>query len=223
MPLRLTAKFFAREADVVARALVGCTLVRVLDGVRLAGRIVETEAYMGAADRASHAFGNRRTPRTEPMFGPPGLSYVYFTYGMHFCMNVSCRATGDPSAVLLRALEPTEGLDLMRRVRGAAVANRDLCRGPARLCKALAIDASMNAVDTLSSSLLWFEEKHEQPASAARVTASPRVGLGSKAEPDGWISRHLRFCAEGSAFVSRTPAPNSAAAPAFPPGGRLKR
>ncbi len=223
MPSRLTANFFAREADEVARALVGCTLVRAIDGERLAGRIVETEAYMGAADRASHAFGNRRTLRTEPMFGPPGLSYVYFTYGMHFCMNVSCRAINDPSAVLLRALEPLEGLDLMRRARGAGVADRDLCRGPARLCSALAIDASLNAVDTLTSPLLWFEQGNGRAGSSPRVTAAPRIGLGSKAEPDGWIGRHLRFCAEGSAFVSKSPAPKPGSEPAFPPGGRSMR
>ena len=115
MPPRLTKSFFARDGDTVARDLLGCLLVRILDdvrgGTRVTGRIVETEAYLGPEDQASHARNNRRTPRNEPMYGPPGLSYVYFTYGMHFCMNVSCKAKTTPppssSALLSRSTRST--------------------------------------------------------------------------------------------------------------------
>lgn len=203
--LRCTRQFFARDADEVARDLLGCLLVRIYKGERIAGRIVETEAYLGPEDRASHAVDNRRTPRTEPMFGPPGLSYVYFTYGMHYCMNVSCKAKDDPKAVLLRALEPTEGLDAMRSLRGGAGKHKDLdlCRGPARLCEALAIDPDLNAIDTTTSAILWFE----RPAEAAlrlgeAIAATPRIGLGSKADEGGWTHKPLRFLIAGSAFVS---------------------
>lgn len=202
MPSRLTRKFFAREADDVARALIGTTLVRELDGTRLAGRIVETEAYMGAHDQASHARGEgsgRRTPRTEPMYGPPGLSYIYFTYGMHYCMNVSCKAINDPAAVLIRALEPLEGLAQVRKLRGPAHKDRDLCRGPARLCQALAIGPTLNALDTLTSDLLWFEKPTGTPIQPAQIATSPRIGLGDKGD---WTLRPLRFFVKGSPYVS---------------------
>src|SRR5262249_30706689 len=109
---------YARPAEELARALLGTTLVRVLDdGTRLAGRIVETEAYLGVEDRAAHSFGGRRTPRNEPMYGKPGMSYIYFTYGMHHCFNIVCGEVDEPVAVLLRGIEPTEGLEVMRRLR----------------------------------------------------------------------------------------------------------
>lgn len=193
--------FFARPADTVAGDLLGCSLVRILDdGTRIAGRIVETEAYLGAEDQASHARNNRRTPRTEPMFGPPGLSYIYFTYGMHFCMNVSCTAVDDPSAVLIRALEPLEGQAAMRTLRGPLHKDRDLCRGPARLCQALAIGPTLNAHNTLKSKTLWFESGVRKPGE--QVGTSPRIGLGDKADEGGWTYRPLRFFIAGSPFVS---------------------
>jgi DNA-3-methyladenine glycosylase len=197
MAARCTTRFFAHDADEVARALLGCTLVRILEGRRIAGRIVECEAYMGAVDQASHARNNRRTARTEPMFGPPGRSYVYFTYGMHFCMNVSCKAKDDPQAVLIRALEPTEGLDLMRKHRGSAHPDIDLCRGPARLCRALAIGPPQNALDTPDSPELWFEKGRLK--ADEKVIASPRIGLGDKGD---WTDKLLRFSIKGSKFVS---------------------
>lgn len=196
--LRLTKLFFAHDADEVARALLGCSLVRILDdGTRLAGRIVETEAYLGAIDQASHARNNRRTARTEPMFGPPGLSYVYFTYGMHFCMNVSCKAKDNPAAVLLRALEPTEGLQTMRKLRGPAHKDRELCRGPARLCKALAIGPAQNALDTTTSDTIWFERGRLK--ATEEIAATPRIGLGDKGD---WTHTPLRFLIRGSPYVS---------------------
>jgi len=197
MPPRLTKSFFARDAVTVARDLLGCLLVRVHQGTRIAGRVVETEAYLAPLDQASHAANNRRTPRTEPMFGPPGLSYVYFTYGMHHCMNVSCAAKDDPQAVLIRALQPLEGVQQMQSLRGPGHAVTDLCRGPARLCQALSIGPALNAIDTLTSDTLWFERG--RPAHGERAGTSPRIGLGDKGE---WTHRPLRFFVVGSAFVS---------------------
>ena len=114
MPRRLGRRFYSTDSATLAQALIGRVLVRALeDGTRLAGVIVETEAYLGVEDRAAHAFGGRRTARNESMYGPPGTAYVYFTYGMHFCFNVVCGRRDEPVAVLIRALQPIEGMDRM--------------------------------------------------------------------------------------------------------------
>src|SRR5262245_56893700 len=115
---RMTSEDYGLPAARLARELLGCVWVRTLDsGARLAGRIGETEAYLGVKDKASHTYGGRRSARNEPMWGAPGLAYVYFTYGMHHCFNVVCGREGEPVAVLLRALEPVEGLEQMREHR----------------------------------------------------------------------------------------------------------
>ena len=116
---RLERDFFARRTETVARDLIGRVLVAVVRGRRRAGVIVETEAYLGVKDRAAHTFGGRRTERNEPMWMDAGTAYVYFTYGMHHCMNLSTVGEGVPEAVLIRALEPVEGIQAMRRARGA--------------------------------------------------------------------------------------------------------
>lgn len=131
---RLPRSFFATRPDLLAPALLGQRLVRILpDGSRLAGLIVETEAYLGVEDRAAHSFGGRRTDRVRSMYMQPGTAYVYFTYGMHFCFNVVCGQVDEPVAVLIRALEPVEGLDLMRANRSLRIAKSDL---PARRASA---------------------------------------------------------------------------------------
>lgn len=178
----------------LAPRLIGCTLLRTLPtGERLAGVIVETEAYTGPEDLASHAAGGCRTARNESMWAEPGTAYVYFTYGMHHCFNISCFRADHPAAVLIRAIEPTEGLDVMRRLRtrpGAKpVADRDLCRGPGRLCQAMAIDRSLDGVRIAESAHLSLFDR-DPGLGAPPISRTPRVGLG---EVGAWKNRMLRF------------------------------
>lgn len=192
-------------ADLAPR-LIGCTLVRTLDtGERLAGVIVETEAYVGPEDLASHAAGGRRTTRNESMWAGPGTVYVYFTYGMHFCMNISCEREGHPAAVLLRALMPTEGIETMRRLRTGEkprkkpLRDQDLASGPGRLCQALRVDRSLDGVDILNSPhlvVLGREAGEAEPP----VVVTPRIGL---AEVGAWKDKPLRFVWEGHPCRSR--------------------
>ncbi len=183
---RAGRRFFTRPAEALAPALLGRRLVRVLDdGTRLAGAILEAEAYVGVRDRASHAFGGRRTPRNESMYGRPGLAYVYFTYGMHHCFNVVCAREGFPAAVLVRALVPEEGLERMRALRGVERAR--LCAGPGNLCRAMAIDRGLDGEDLVTSGRLFIELS--RPV-RGRVRRTARIGLG---EAGAWRRRRLRW------------------------------
>jgi DNA-3-methyladenine glycosylase len=172
--------------------LLGHVLVSEIGRRRTVGRIVETEAYIGPEDPACHAFGMRRTPRTEPLYGVPGTAYVYFTYGMHWCLNAVTERAGYPAAVLIRALEPLEGLDLMRRRRGS-VPDRALCSGPARLCQALGITGDQNQTSLQRGVLRIVRDGHRP----RRIAVTPRIGI---TEAEDWP---LRFLIEGSAWVSR--------------------
>ena len=162
--------FFARDGRVVAPELLNKLLVR---GDRV-GRIVEVEAYAGAEDPASHGFRGP-TPRNEVMFGPAGHLYVYFTYGMHFCANAVCGSVGESSAVLLRALAPLEGLDLMRAARPAAKRDEDLCSGPAKLCQAFGIDREQDGVDLVDGTDVRILDDGTPPPAPPGV--SPRIGI----------------------------------------------
>jgi DNA-3-methyladenine glycosylase len=200
----LPRRFFARGAAVVARALLGQRLVRVLPGgARVGGMIVEVEAYVGVEDAASHAFGGRRTPRNEAMYGRAGVAYVYFTYGMHYCFNVVCGGVGDPQAVLIRALEPTEGLPAMRsarrRGRGGPVKETELCSGPARLCQALRIGREFNGADLCGGSAVVVERSRPRGLDDEQVAVTPRIGVGYAGE---WSSRPLRWFTAGCPHVS---------------------
>jgi len=161
-------------------------LVRVTaDGVRLAGRIVETEAY-GEGDPASHCYRGR-TARNAPMFLAGGHAYVYFTYGMHFCMNVVCDREGVGAAVLLRAVEPLDGIDEMRR-RRPGVRDRDLCNGPAKLCRAFDIGRAENGLDMrVPDAPLRIEAGAPVPDSLVRTT--PRIGLGARLPHDARMAQ----------------------------------
>ena len=194
----LTRAFLARSAERVARDLLGCVLVREVDGVRMAGRIVETEAYLGVKDGGSHSFGGRRTPRVEAMYMQAGTTYVYFTYGMHYCMNVVCGEVNEPVAVLIRALEPTEGLDAMRARRGkGAKRNRGLCSGPAKLCQAMEIGPALNTHDLLLGQAMWLESG--ELVANKLVAKTARIGLGTESV---WKDKPLRFVLRGNEHVS---------------------
>lgn len=196
MKRKLFAGFDASALE-LAPALLGAILVRDLDGVRIAGRIVETEAYPGGDDRGSHSRGGRRTPRNASMFLAGGAAYVYLIYGMHHCVNVVSGRDGEGEAVLIRALEPIEGLDAMRALRGRG-ADRDLCRGPGRLAAALSIDRSHDGIRLGRTAGLWIEAG-EPPA---RIASSPRIGLGDVGE---WAGRPWRWFEADSPHVSRSP------------------
>jgi len=210
--MRLDRAFYTADPVSLARALLGATLVRVLEGRRLAGRIVETEAYLGAQDLAAHSKGGHRSPRNESMYQRPGTAYVYFTYGMHHCFNVVCGDQGDPHepvAVLIRALEPTEGLDQMRAHRTgrrrAPLRDRDLCSGPAKLCQALSIDREFDRADLVVSDTLFIEAERPEPI-ASRIASvdigsGPRIGV---AYAGAWAGKELRFFVRGNAHVSRS-------------------
>ena len=194
--MRLLRDQYALPAAALAPRLLGCTLVRVLPGgERLAGIIVETEAYVGVEDRASHAFGGRRTARNESMYADPGTCYVYFTYGMHHCVNVVCSHRDDPQAVLIRALEPVEGVDLIRRRRGGRPP-ASCCDGPGKLCQAMAIDRSLDGLDLTAGETLWIEGRRGGPP---LVRTAARVGIGDKGT---WTRRRLRWLVRGHPHVS---------------------
>ncbi len=189
MPKLLPRSFYLPSPEIVARALLGKLITHRLDGERLTGRIVEIEAYLGLADPASHTFAGK-TARNAVLFGPPGYAYVYFIYGMYDCLNFSCRPDGEPGGVLIRALEPVEGLKTMARLRGlASTANpKLLTSGPGRLCQALGITrANANGLDvTRAASPLQVRDDGFRPAS---ILTTPRIGI-SKA-----IDKPLRFVA----------------------------
>ncbi|MEX0833248.1 MAG: DNA-3-methyladenine glycosylase [Actinomycetota bacterium] len=190
---RLGRRFFARPAAEVAPDLLGRLLVREMSsGRRLSGRIVETEAYE-QSDPASHSYRGR-TERNGVMFGGPGLLYVYFTYGMHFCMNVVTGPEGVGSAVLLRAVEPLDGIDLMARRRSTRDL-RLLCSGPARMCQAFGVARRQNGLDLVAGSEMHIEAGI--PAQETDIAAGSRVGVR-----DG-VGRDWRFRLRHDEFVSR--------------------
>lgn len=196
----LDRRLVSGDAVSTARSLLGTLLVRDAEGQRCIGRIVETEAYAGTRDRASHARAGR-TPRTAVMFGPPGHAYVYLVYGMHHCLNVVCGPDGEAAAVLIRALEPIAGQGLMRQRRGRT-AGKDvrMAAGPARACQALDIDRSFVGTDLLRPGPLWLAAPSEPPADADLV-CGPRIGV-DYAGPD-WAARPWRFGIATSPALSR--------------------
>ncbi|PIE80049.1 MAG: 3-methyladenine DNA glycosylase [Chloroflexi bacterium] len=204
MSKRLSRFFFADRAQVVARALLGKRLVHQVNGRSLSGMVVETEAYCDAdvPDLACHgdrANQGRPTPRTAVMFGPPGYAYVYFTYGVHWMFNVVTGQEGKANAVLIRALQPVTGMDVMTVNRNGR-SPAELTNGPAKLTQALAIDNSLNGVNLCSSDgLIWFEDA---PAvEPAQVQTGPRIGLGKTPEP--WFSMPWRYWLAHNPYVSK--------------------
>ena len=190
----LPAKFYDRDTEQVARDLLGAVVrCTTSDGVA-SGRIVETEAYLGEHDLACHAAAGL-TARTRWLYGAPGTAYVYFIYGVHWCFNAVTRAVGSPSAVLVRALEPLEGLELMRERRGVAH-DRDLTNGPGKLCEALGITGALNGLPLQKGPI---EILRGEPVPDARVQVTPRIGITKSAE---WP---LRWLVRDNPYVSKTP------------------
>ena len=189
----LPLAFYARRTTTVARALLGQRLISTVDGERCVARIVEVEAYLGPCDPASHSYRWHRSPRNGTMFGPPGRLYVYFTYGMHWCANVVTERDGYPAAVLLRAAEPLEGLEVMRR-RRAGRRDAELLAGPARLAQALGITGGLDG-HRLGGAPVWIAEG--EPVPPARRERTVRVGVARGAE------LRLRWYERGNPHVSR--------------------
>jgi DNA-3-methyladenine glycosylase len=203
VPATLRHSFYDRPTLEVARDLIGKVLVHVRGGVRTSGVIVEVEAYVGESDPACHAAPGP-TKRNEPLYGPPGRAYVYLNYGIHCLVNVVTEAEGSPAAVLLRALEPLDGLDVMRRRRARAMKGRrtrdaatlkddDLCRGPGNLTMAMGITLADNRAD-LSGDRLFVEDRGLRPPP---VVWGPRIGIRVGVESP-W-----RACAAGSRALSK--------------------
>jgi DNA-3-methyladenine glycosylase len=198
---RLTREFFDQATLAVAQDLLGVRLVRLLDGQRLGGLIVECEAYIGQDDTACHA-SRGRTTRNEVMFGPPGYAYVYFTYGKHWMLNVVTETDGFPAAVLVRALQPVEGVRTMQALRegkGRSRSERELTSGPARLTQALSIDKAFNGADLVAGDQLWLERGEALPDEA--VGHGPRIGIKYAAEKDQ--KAPWRFWIRDNPYVSR--------------------
>jgi DNA-3-methyladenine glycosylase len=194
LPAPLPRAFYNRPAMEVARALLGTVLVHGTTSGRItSGRIVETEAYLGLQDRAAHSWRGI-TPRTRVLFGEPGHAYVYLIYGMYECLNVVAEPKGSPGCVLIRALEPLEGIPLMRRRRPAARGIEDLANGPGKLTLALGITRRHNGADFTRGPLTIHPA--EQPEEI-QIGVSPRIGIQHCAD---WP---LRFFIEGNRFVSR--------------------
>lgn len=216
---RLRAEWFRRPCLTVARQLLGCVLVHEApDGVT-AGRIVETEAYLGTRDRASHSFNGRMTRRNRAMFGDKGRAYVYLIYGMYWCFNVVCGPEGVPQAALVRALEPVEGADLMRaRIDGRGHAGTHaLCRGPGKLCRAMGITGGLYGEDLRGGRLYLVPGSR---ARGERIAASPRIGV-DYAGADAL--RPWRFHIAGNPCVSGPRALNPRGAGPGPPRGPAPR
>src|SRR5689334_2501723 len=198
--LRLPRRFFARSTVDVARELLGQRLVRLADGQRLAGLITETEAYVGPTDLACHARAGR-TPRTAVMYGPPGVAYVYFNYGMHWMLNVITEPEDMPAAVLIRGLVVTEGEALARQRRGKAGLGplEKLTDGPAKLAQAFGLDRAFNGHDLCAPAAeLFFERAPAVPE--AQVRTGPRIGLG-RSVPEPWLSAPWNFKVPAGLFT----------------------
>jgi DNA-3-methyladenine glycosylase len=198
---RVPRDLLQQSTSEAARLLLGMLVVRVADGQMVIGRIVEAEAYGGPEDRASHARAGA-TRRTAPMFGLPGTAYVYLVYGMHECLNVVAHEDGQAGAVLLRALEPIAGIDIMRRWRGRAEPALRLAAGPGRLCRALGVGREFSGADLLSGEVLWLARPAGGwPVADEAIASGPRVGVAYGGGE--WAARPWRFWLRDHPSLSR--------------------
>jgi DNA-3-methyladenine glycosylase len=198
MTNKLAREFYIRPNVLqVARELLGKLLVvPAKNDKRVSGKIVEVEAYRGPQDRAAHSYGGRRTRRTEPMYGIGGTAYVFFVYGMYSQFNVVTNVAETPHAVLIRAVEPIEGIELMRKRRGGQP-DHNLTSGPGKLCIALGIDRALDGANLLGNRV-WLEEAEKIPR--ARIMSGPRIGIDYAAE---WKDKPWRFWVKDNPYVSR--------------------
>jgi DNA-3-methyladenine glycosylase len=197
--MKLLQSFYERD-DVVAisRELIGKYLFTNIEGEVTGGYIVETEAYNGIIDRASHAYGNRNTPRTKVMYEAGGIAYVYLCYGIHEMFNVVVSAEGQPHAILIRAIQPTDGLEIMQLRRKMAVIKPSITSGPGSVAQALGISRNINAI-SLQSDTLWIEDRGLVFPDEA-IAAVPRVGV-AYAGQDALLP--YRFYVNGNVYVSK--------------------
>jgi DNA-3-methyladenine glycosylase len=196
--VKLPREFYTRPSVLtVARDLLGKLLVvPAASGERVSGMIVEVEAYRGPEDRASHAYGGRRTRRTETMYGQGGVAYVYFVYGMYYQFNVVSNVADIPHAILVRALQPVDGIELMRERRHQHP-DHNLTNGPGKLCIALSIDRTLDNAD-LSGERVWLEAY--ESISPRRIAKGPRIGIDYA---EAWIDKPWRFWVKDNSYVSR--------------------
>ena len=196
----LNTGFYLRSADIVAKELLGKLLVHFTEKGNMSGIIVETEAYTGAEDAASHAYRNLRTGRTEVMYANGGCAYIYLIYGMYNCLNVVANIENKPEAVLIRALQPLDGVELMKANRGSKpnIKVTDLCNGPGKLCKALGIDRKLNGISLTGDELFIVDHMSVKEKD---IKISPRVNIDYAGEAKDYM---LRYYLSDNKHVSRT-------------------
>ncbi len=198
---KLSREFYSRDTETVAKELLGKILIHEVDGKRFSGKIVETEAYLGIKDKAAHSYGGRRTPRVEVMYGKAGFSYVFIIYGMYYCFNVVTQKEEIPEAVLVRALEPIENLDIIANNRFKKDYNdltktqiKSLTNGPGKLCDALRINKTLNGED-LCDNRLYIVDNDEE----FNIITDKRIGIDYAEEARDYL---LRFYIENNKYVS---------------------
>lgn len=206
--MRLGINFYQRDTRVVAEELLGKILVRKIDDKLLKGRIVETEAYIGEIDKACHAYGGKRTTRTELLYGKPGLAYVYFIYGLYHCFNLITEKENYASGVLIRSIEPLEGVETMCRLRFkksyeelSRYEKKNISNGPSKLCMAMDITKRENGIQTLVSEKIYVEEPSEKyKLDNLRIIRSKRIGIDYAEEAKDFL---WRYYIEGNPYVSK--------------------
>ena len=201
--MRLTREFYARDTLKVAKELLGKILIHEINGVKIEGMIVETEAYIGSIDKACHAYGGKHTPRVETLYGIPGISYVYFIYGMYHCFNVITKEKGSPEGVLIRAIEPIEGLNEMSKLRFKKGYNdltkaqiKNLTTGPSKLCIAMNINKENNKQDLCTSDLYIEDSGYIEEDT---IIETKRIGIDYAEEAKDFL---WRFYIKNNTWVS---------------------
>lgn len=193
----LKKEFYLKNAEIAAKELLGKYLVREYEGKKIVCKIVETEAYIGPEDKACHAYNNRFTERTKVMFEEGGKAYIYFIYGMYYCLNIVVEREGKPEAVLIRGIEPVENIEEIKNNRSIkSKKEQDLTNGPGKLCTALKIDKSLNGYDITQKGELYITEGEE----IEEIITAKRINIDYAEE---YKDKHWRFYIKGNKFVSK--------------------